>query len=80
MLEEVPLKLRDRYQFVTAPVNTKSEVSMKTIKLLAQKFNQKKVYSLNELVKLPYQCPFNESGLEELEETHKQIILYMWLR
>ncbi|KAG1384457.1 hypothetical protein G6F61_000422 [Rhizopus arrhizus] len=79
MLEEVPLKLRDRYQFVTAPVNTKSEVSMKTIKLLAQKFNQKKAYSLNELVKLPYQCPFNESGLEELEETHKQIILYMWL-
>ncbi|CAO3670249.1 unnamed protein product [Rhizopus stolonifer] len=78
-LEDVRLLLRDRYQFVIAPVDTKSETSMKLIKTLAQKFSQKKTFDLSEFISLPSQCPDNPRQLRELEETHKQIILYMWL-
>jgi ATP-dependent RNA helicase SUPV3L1/SUV3 len=79
-LEEIRLPLRDRYQFVTAPVSTRSDGSMELIKKLARKFSQKKICTLDELIDLPTNPPTSSSGLKALEESHKQIMLYMWLR
>ncbi|KAG1446411.1 hypothetical protein G6F56_009579 [Rhizopus delemar] len=78
-LDSIRLPLRDRYQFVTAPVSTRSEPSMDVIKLLAERFSQNKICNLDELVALPEQPPMNSFELKELEESHKQIMLYMWL-
>ncbi|EIE76905.1 hypothetical protein RO3G_01609 [Rhizopus delemar RA 99-880] len=78
-LEEIRLPLRDRYQFVTAPVSTRSDESMELIKILARKFSQKKICTLDELIELPTNPPTSPSGLKALEESHKQIMLYMWL-
>ncbi|KAG1143552.1 hypothetical protein G6F37_003418 [Rhizopus arrhizus] len=78
-LEEIRLPLRDRYQFVTAPVSTRSDGSMELIKKLARKFSQKKICTLDELIDLPTNPPTSSSGLKALEESHKQIMLYMWL-
>lgn len=53
---------------------------MALIKTLAQRFSRQETCSLDEIVELPETPPITPKHLEELEEKHKQIMIYMWLR
>ncbi|RCH97124.1 ATP-dependent RNA helicase supv3l1, mitochondrial [Rhizopus azygosporus] len=79
IIEDIPLEIRDRFQFATAPVSIRSEPSMALIKTLAKKFSRQETCDLEEIVELPETPPINPEHLVDLEEKHKQIIVYMWL-
>ncbi|KAF7721322.1 hypothetical protein EC973_004866 [Apophysomyces ossiformis] len=78
-IQEIPLEIRDRYQFVTAPVNSRKQQGLDTIKHLAKVFSEGGRCKLEELVDIPQAAPTGLAGLNKLEMSHKQIILYMWL-
>ncbi|CAO3622400.1 unnamed protein product [Mucor fragilis] len=78
-LEHIKLPLKDRYQFVTAPVNIRTDTSMEMIERLAKTFSENKTCTLNDVIELPNVLA-PESALENLESSHRNIMLYMWLR
>ncbi|KAI8973805.1 P-loop containing nucleoside triphosphate hydrolase protein [Mycotypha africana] len=82
-IENIDLPIRDRYQFVTAPVNTRDETALELINLFARKFSQHKDCSLTEVVQLPEKTESADLKgselLKNLELSHKSIMLYMWL-
>ncbi|KAF1805349.1 P-loop containing nucleoside triphosphate hydrolase protein [Mucor lusitanicus] len=77
-LEHIKLPLKDRYQFVTAPVNIRTDASMEMIERLAQTFSENKTCTLDDVITLPNTLA-PESALENLESSHRNIMLYMWL-
>ncbi|KAI8885700.1 hypothetical protein K501DRAFT_322263 [Backusella circina FSU 941] len=80
IIESIKLPLRDRYQFVTAPVSTRNKASMEMIERLAREFSEGKVCALDEIIQLPDNPPTSsKEGLSALETSHKTIMLYMWL-
>ncbi|KAI8993246.1 P-loop containing nucleoside triphosphate hydrolase protein [Pilobolus umbonatus] len=81
-IEKIKLPLRDRYQFVTAPVNTRNEHTLSMIVLLAKKFSNSQPCELSEVLDLPEESedPPSLAALPMLETNHKHIMLYMWLR
>lgn len=79
-LEHIKLPLRDLYQFVTAPVSTRNEKSMDVIETLAKKFSKNEICTLDDVITLPNVTPTSPEGLMSLENNHKNIMLYMWLR
>lgn len=72
--------MRDLYQFVTAPVSTRNVSSMNVIEILAKKLSQNETCVLDDVIKLPNVTPVDNEGLSLLENDHKNIMLYMWLR
>lgn len=79
-LEHIKLPLKDRYQFVTAPVSIRTDSSMEMIESLAEKFSKNETCTLNDVIQLPNAAPKSATQLAELESSHKNIMLYMWLR
>ncbi|KAI9010953.1 P-loop containing nucleoside triphosphate hydrolase protein [Phycomyces nitens] len=79
-IERVKLPLRDRYQFVTAPVNVRNPESLEAIGDLARIYSNSETRSLEDFASLPDIAPSSEKGLIDLETKHKSIMLYMWLR
>ncbi|KAI8390268.1 P-loop containing nucleoside triphosphate hydrolase protein [Blakeslea trispora] len=79
-IEHIKLPIRDRYQFVTAPVSCRNDSSMEMIETLADKFSQSKTCTLDDVIQLPSTTPSSASSLAQLEINHKNIMLYMWLR
>ncbi|KAI7867668.1 P-loop containing nucleoside triphosphate hydrolase protein [Spinellus fusiger] len=77
-IEGVKLSIRDRYQFVTAPVNTRVPENIILIKALALAFSENRTVTLEEAIKIAKQGKDKE--LIALEKNHKYIMLYMWLR
>ncbi|KAI9355226.1 P-loop containing nucleoside triphosphate hydrolase protein [Pilaira anomala] len=78
-LEDIKLPLRDLYQFVTAPVSTRNIPSMDVIEILAKKLSRSETCVLDDVIQLPNVTPVTTDGLSELENSHKNIMLYMWL-
>ncbi|KAI8051836.1 P-loop containing nucleoside triphosphate hydrolase protein [Thamnidium elegans] len=78
-LENINLPLRDLYQFVTAPVSTRNDKSMEVIELLAKKFSNSETCTLDDVIQLPNVTPTTPEGLAGLENSHKNLMLYMWL-
>ncbi|GAA5798947.1 hypothetical protein HPULCUR_004356 [Helicostylum pulchrum] len=78
-LENVKLPLRDLYQFVTAPVSTRNEKSMEVIELFAKKLSNNETCTLDDVIQLPNVTPTKPEELAGLENSHKNIMLYMWL-
>ncbi|KAI7904750.1 P-loop containing nucleoside triphosphate hydrolase protein [Cokeromyces recurvatus] len=78
-LEHIKLPLRDRYQFVTAPVSVRNEASTLMIQELAEKFSKGETCALDDVIQLPNSAPSTPKELIELENSHKNIMLYMWL-
>ncbi|KAI9277656.1 P-loop containing nucleoside triphosphate hydrolase protein [Sporodiniella umbellata] len=79
-IEGVKLPLRDRYNFITAPINTRNENLLKLAKQLAETFSNNETLALDKVIDLPKEIPSSTTQLQELEESHKKIMLYMWLR
>ncbi|KAI8646471.1 P-loop containing nucleoside triphosphate hydrolase protein [Parasitella parasitica] len=78
-IEHIQLPLKDRYQFVTAPVSIRTESSIDTIVHLADKFSKNEICTLNDVISLPNITTGSALELVALESAHKNIMLYMWL-
>lgn len=76
-IEHIKLPLRDRYQFVNAPVTIRNKHLMQTIEDMTEVYSNNGTLELSEMVELPSVLPDTS---DELETTHKKIMLYMWLR
>ncbi|KAI8136697.1 P-loop containing nucleoside triphosphate hydrolase protein [Fennellomyces sp. T-0311] len=79
-IEHVKLGLRDRYQFITAPVPVKTPAAVNAFKEMAEMYSNMEPCELNQFATLPKNPPTTPEGLKNLESTHKTIMLYMWLR
>lgn len=79
-IDHISLDLRDRYQLVMAPVPTRKPKCVATFQEMAQKFSQDESCELEQFVELPEKPPRTPEGLNDLENSHKIIMLYMWLR
>lgn len=53
---------------------------MEVIENLAKKFSKSEPCTLNDVIDLPHVTPTTPEGLAVLENSHKNIMLYMWLR
>ncbi|KAG0192174.1 hypothetical protein DFQ28_009934 [Apophysomyces sp. BC1034] len=77
-IEHINMPLRDRHQFVVAPVDIDDELCMKAIEHLARSFSKQNNCSLTDLIQLS-EVVTDEKALKHLESSHKVVILYMWL-
>lgn len=53
---------------------------MDVIEILARKFSKSEICTLDDVINLPNVTPTSPEGLMLLENNHKSIMLYMWLR
>lgn len=53
---------------------------MNVIEMLAKKFSKSETCALDNVIELPNATPTTPEGLGILESSHKNIMLYMWLR
>ncbi|KAI7859278.1 P-loop containing nucleoside triphosphate hydrolase protein [Circinella umbellata] len=79
-IEHVDLNLRDRYQFVNAPVTVRNARVVESFQQMTELYSNLKECDLNDFAELPKKPPTTAEGLKLLESSHKIIMLYMWLR
>lgn len=72
--------LRDRYQFVLAPVATRIPECLDALRTMAEHYARNEPMALDHLVRLPEEKTKLGRKLGSLEVSHKIIMLYMWLR
>ncbi|KAI9488567.1 P-loop containing nucleoside triphosphate hydrolase protein [Zychaea mexicana] len=80
IIEHVPLDLRDRYQFVNAPVNLRNPSVVKAFIKMTEMYSNMEPCDLNDMATLPRNPVKSPEELKLLEGSHKIIMLYMWLR
>ncbi|KAI9011269.1 P-loop containing nucleoside triphosphate hydrolase protein [Gaertneriomyces semiglobifer] len=79
LIEDVPLTLVDRYIFVLAPCNVRETRVAGHMRKYAIAQNKGVECSISDEFGIPKTVPTTIEGLQELECTHRIIILYMWL-
>ncbi|KAI9323150.1 P-loop containing nucleoside triphosphate hydrolase protein [Dichotomocladium elegans] len=79
LIDHIQLGLRDRYQFVFAPVPLRQAKCVRAFQDMVDYYSQNKRFSLEDLTKLPEKAPSTPESLSDLESSHKIIMLYMWL-
>ncbi|KAI8065235.1 P-loop containing nucleoside triphosphate hydrolase protein [Gongronella butleri] len=77
-IEDIRMPIRDRYVFVTAPVSTRNDMSLEIMQTFARAHSDGQDLDLADIVQLPLDAT-NSEALPLLENTHKMIMLYMWL-
>ena len=78
LLEEIPLKLKDRYTFCIAPVDTKQAELMSYLRFFARQYQHKKEVKLGVDV-FGEKIPVTPLELKHLEEVHAVVDVYLWL-
>jgi hypothetical protein len=78
LLEEIPLKLKDRYTFCIAPVDTKQAELMSYLRFFARQYQHKKEVKLGVDV-FGEEIPMTPLELKHLEEVHAVVDVYLWL-
>ncbi|KAJ1674677.1 RNA helicase [Spiromyces aspiralis] len=78
-IEEVPLLIKDRYQFMYAPIQTRDSVVVNNAVKFAKALAARKPCHVADFVELPSTVPKSKEELLELESTHRTTILYLWL-
>ncbi|KAG2217289.1 hypothetical protein INT45_005391, partial [Circinella minor] len=78
-IEHLDLNLRDRYQFVNAPVTVRNARVVESFQEMTELYSNMKECDLSDITKLPKKPPTTAEGLKILESSHKIIMLYMWL-
>ncbi|KAJ1962433.1 RNA helicase [Dipsacomyces acuminosporus] len=78
-IEQVPLSVRDRYQFLYAPINVRDPVALSCVRQYAEAVADKRECKVADVVKLPKAEPKNRDDLRLLEQWHRAITLYLWL-
>ena len=81
LTEGLPLSIRDRYEFLHAPVRMKNGSSdAVALQRFASARARGEQVTINNIVKLPKNPITYVHKLHHLEATHSVIILYLWLR
>jgi len=78
LLEEIPLKFKDRYTFCIAPVDTKQAELMSYLRFFARQYQHKKEVKLGVDV-FGEKVPVTPLELKHLEEVHAVVDVYLWL-
>ncbi|ORX92474.1 P-loop containing nucleoside triphosphate hydrolase protein, partial [Basidiobolus meristosporus CBS 931.73] len=79
LIDELPMSIQERYQFVTAPANIKDPVVSKSLLQFATDFSDGAISPLDMHINLPSKAPKSMAELKNLEAYHRVILLYMWL-
>ncbi|EEB12247.1 ATP-dependent RNA helicase SUV3, putative [Pediculus humanus corporis] len=82
MIEHIPLSLRVKYIFCSAPVNKKNQFSCSIFLKFAKMYSENSIISFQWLCKTinwPVSSPKNIKELIELEGVHDSLDLYLWL-
>uniref|UniRef100_A0A8C9EKF5 ATP-dependent RNA helicase SUPV3L1, mitochondrial n=1 Tax=Pavo cristatus TaxID=9049 RepID=A0A8C9EKF5_PAVCR len=83
MIQHIPLNLRSRYVFCTAPLNRKEPFVCTTLLKFARQFSRNEPLTFDWLcrhTKWPLAPPKNIKELVHLEAVHDVFDLYLWLR
>ncbi|NWU14637.1 SUV3 helicase, partial [Cephalopterus ornatus] len=82
MIQHIPLNLRSRYVFCTAPLNRKEPFVCTTLLKFARQFSRNEPLTFDWLcrhTKWPLSAPKNIKELVHLEAVHDVFDLYLWL-
>ncbi|XP_056134909.1 ATP-dependent RNA helicase SUPV3L1, mitochondrial [Lampris incognitus] len=82
MIQHIPLNLRSRYVFCTAPINKKQPFVCTSFLKFARQFSRDEPLTFNwvcRLVSWPLTPPKNIKDLVHLEAVHDVLDLYLWL-
>ncbi|KAJ1958022.1 RNA helicase [Linderina pennispora] len=78
-IEDLPLSVRDRYQFLYAPINVRDPIVLTCTVRFARAVAEHKECKVMDVISLPARAPTNMDALKVLEQWHKGITLYLWL-
>ncbi|KAG0341907.1 RNA helicase [Podila humilis] len=82
IMDKVPLSIRERIPFISAPIQVRDTVVVEAAVKMAQAVSQTKKLAIEEVVQLPVVKKSNEEtklDLRLLESSHRVIMLYLWL-
>ncbi|KAJ0232731.1 DExH-box ATP-dependent RNA helicase DExH16 [Hirschfeldia incana] len=80
IVDELPLKLQDKYLFVVSPVDINDEISGRGFAQFAQNYSKTRLVRLREILSDDtVKVPKTPTELKELESIHKVLDLYVWL-
>lgn len=82
MIQHIPLNLRVRYVFCTAPINRKQPFVCTSLLKFARQFSKNEPLTFNWIcrhVHWPVSCPKTIKDLVHLESVHDVLDLYLWL-
>ncbi|KAK6265788.1 hypothetical protein QUC31_016625 [Theobroma cacao] len=80
IIDELPLRLQDKYLFCISPVDMNDEISSQGLTQFAENYAKKGLVHLREIFTPgTLQVPKTHSALKELESIHKVLELYVWL-
>ncbi|KAG2239221.1 hypothetical protein Bca4012_023977 [Brassica carinata] len=80
LVDELPLKLQDKYLFVVSPVDINDEISGRGFAQFAQNYSKTRIVRLREILSDDtVKVPRTPTELKELESIHKVLDLYVWL-
>ncbi|KAJ1950896.1 RNA helicase [Linderina macrospora] len=78
-IEELPLSVRDRYQFLYAPINVRDPIMLTCTVQYARAVAEHRECRVMDVIKVPKNVPTNMDALKVMEQWHKGITLYLWL-
>lgn len=78
-IEHLPLTVRDRYQFLYAPVNCREKIANYVLGVFARCVALKRECDVKAAIKLPRFDPRTKDELRLFEQWHRAITLYLWL-
>uniref|UniRef100_A0A4X2L514 ATP-dependent RNA helicase SUPV3L1, mitochondrial n=1 Tax=Vombatus ursinus TaxID=29139 RepID=A0A4X2L514_VOMUR len=82
LIQHIPLSLRVRYVFCTAPINKKQPFVCSSLLQFARQFSRNEPLTfawIRRYTRWPLQPPKNIKDLVELEAVHDVLDLYLWL-
>ncbi|KAJ2238318.1 RNA helicase [Coemansia sp. RSA 485] len=78
-IEHLPLSVRDRYQLIYAPINTRDKIVALCLVKYATCVANNVECSIGSVIKLPSESPNTRDKLQVFEQWHRSITLFIWL-
>ncbi|KAJ1721621.1 RNA helicase [Coemansia erecta] len=78
-IEDLPMTVRDRYQFLYAPINMREEVVATCVRRYAEYVAYGRQCRVGMVVRMPKSLPTTRESLKIFEQWHRAITLFLWL-
>ncbi|KAG0329262.1 RNA helicase [Dissophora globulifera] len=81
LIDKVPMAVRERITFISAPIQRRNPVVVEAAFKMARAVGNGKPLTIDEVIKLPkeFSKKMSRLDLQHLESTHRIIMLYLWL-
>ncbi|XP_057959678.1 ATP-dependent RNA helicase SUV3, mitochondrial isoform X2 [Malania oleifera] len=80
VIDELPLRLQEKYLFCISPVDMNDDISSQGLTQFAQNYAKRGIVRLREIFTPgTLQVPKTQKAVKELESIHKVLDLYVWL-